>query len=101
MCFLITDGYTEDALKETLDYLRYMRQETAVIHVLSAGELRPELDGAMRLTDSENGEHIDLIADRAALDAYLKNEPYVTEGVWQDITVEVMNVVIVNGEKRQ
>lgn len=39
--------------------------------------------------------------DRAALDAYLKNEPYVTEGVWQDITVEVMNVVIVNGEKRQ
>ena len=25
LCFLITDGYTEDALKETLDYLRYMR----------------------------------------------------------------------------
>ncbi len=70
LCFLITDGYTEDALKETLDYLRYMRQETAVIHVLSAGELRPELDGAMRLTDSESGEHIDLIADRSALDAY-------------------------------
>ena len=70
LCFLITDGYTEDALKETLDYLRYMRQETAVIHVLSAGELRPELNGALRLTDSESGEHIDLIADRSALDAY-------------------------------
>ena len=70
LCFLITDGYTEDALKETLDYLRYMRQETAVIHVLSAGELRPELDGALRLTDSESGEHIDLMADRSALDAY-------------------------------
>lgn len=39
--------------------------------------------------------------DRAALDAYLAGEPYVVEGVWQKIEVETMNVVIVNGEKRQ
>ena len=38
--------------------------------------------------------------NRAALDAYLANEPYVTEGVWQKIDVEVMNVVLINGEKR-
>ena len=37
--------------------------------------------------------------DRAALDRYLAAEPYVTEGVWQRIEVEVMNVVLVNGEK--
>ena len=37
--------------------------------------------------------------DRAALDEYLKNEPYVAEGVWQKIEVEHMNVVLVNGEK--
>ena len=37
--------------------------------------------------------------DRAALDEYLKNEPYVVEGVWQKIEVERMNVVLVNGEK--
>ncbi len=37
--------------------------------------------------------------DRAALDEYLKNEPYVAEGVWQKIEVETMNVVLVNGEK--
>ena len=71
LCFLITDGYTEDALKETLDYLRYLKQETTVIQVLSGSELRPELDGAVRLTDSETGEHIDLLADRSALDAYM------------------------------
>ena len=70
LCFLITDGYTEDSLKEALDYLRYLRQETTVIQVLSAGELRPELEGALRLTDSETDEQIDLTADRAALDAY-------------------------------
>ena len=36
---------------------------------------------------------------RAALDAYLETEPYVTEHVWERVEVEVMNVVIVNGEK--
>ncbi len=39
--------------------------------------------------------------ERAALDAYLKKEPYAAEGVWQKIEVETMNVVLVNGEKRQ
>ena len=70
LCFLITDAYTEDALKEALDYLRYLKQETAVIQVLSGGELRPEMEGALRLTDSESGEKIDLLADRSALEAY-------------------------------
>ena len=70
LCFLITDGYTEDALKEVLDYLRYLKQETAVIQTLSGEELRPGLEGAVRLTDSESGEKIDLLADRSALEAY-------------------------------
>jgi uncharacterized protein YciI len=39
--------------------------------------------------------------DRAALEEYLKNEPYVTSGVWQKIDVEAMNVVPVNGEMKQ
>ena len=38
--------------------------------------------------------------NKAALEEYLKNEPYVVEGVWQKIGVEPMNVVLVNGEKR-
>lgn len=37
--------------------------------------------------------------DRAALDSYLASEPYVLEGVWQKIEVEVMNVVLVNGQR--
>lgn len=39
--------------------------------------------------------------DRAAVDEYLANEPYVVAGVWQKIEVETMNVVLVNGERRQ
>ena len=38
---------------------------------------------------------------RAALDEYLTNEPYVVEGVWEKVEIEVMNVVLVNGEKVQ
>ncbi len=38
---------------------------------------------------------------RAALDEYLTAEPYVTEGVWETVEVERMNVVLVNGEKIQ
>ncbi len=38
--------------------------------------------------------------NRAALDDYLKNEPYVIEGVWKKVEVEMMNVVLVNGEKK-
>ena len=36
---------------------------------------------------------------REGLDRYLCSEPYVTENVWETVEVEVMNVVIVNGEK--
>ena len=36
---------------------------------------------------------------REKLDAYLTSEPYITEGVWEKVTVERMNVVLMNGEK--
>lgn len=39
--------------------------------------------------------------DREALDEYLRNEPYVTEGVWEKIETEIMNVVLICGEKAQ
>ena len=37
--------------------------------------------------------------DRAALDEYLNNEPYVLEHVWERVEVEAMNVVILDGRK--
>lgn len=39
--------------------------------------------------------------DRSALEEYLRNEPYVAEGVWQKIEVEPINVVLVNAERVQ
>ena len=36
--------------------------------------------------------------EKAQVEEYLENEPYVAAGVWQDIRVEVLNVVIRQGE---
>ena len=37
--------------------------------------------------------------DRDRLDAYLKTEPYILAGVWEKVTVEPMNVALLNGER--
>ncbi|MBR0307872.1 MAG: hypothetical protein IJH92_03170 [Mogibacterium sp.] len=37
--------------------------------------------------------------DRAGVDEYLNNEPYVVNQVWEKISVEPINVVILNGKK--
>ena len=39
------------------------------------------------------------LASRELLDEYLANEPYILEKVWENVRVEQMNVVILNGEK--
>ena len=61
--------------------------------VLCAGGLLDE-DGKMK-----GSVLVMEFESRELLDEYLKNEPYIREGVWQDVKVEAMNVVILNGEK--
>ena len=62
-------------------------------HIICAGGL---LDDAGKMKGSV------LVLEfnsRAELDDYLASEPYITEGVWEKVEVEIMNVVILNGEK--
>ena len=62
-------------------------------HIVLAGGLLDDegkMKGSVLILDLE---------DRAALNDYLKNEPYVVEHVWEKIEVETVNVVIVNGKK--
>ena len=70
LCFLISDCYAEEGIGKALDSLRFRAQKCAVIQPMSPFELNPEADGALRLTDSENGSHVDLLADREALANY-------------------------------
>ena len=64
-------------------------------HIICAGGL---LDDAGKMKGSVLVLEFD---SRAELDDYLASEPYITEGVWQKVEVETMNVVILNGEKRR
>ena len=62
-------------------------------HVICAGGLLDDegkMKGSVLILDFE---------DQAALDDYLKNEPYVAEHVWEKIEIETINVAIVKGEK--
>ena len=62
-------------------------------HVLCAGGLLDD-EGKMK------GSVLVLeFNSRAELEGYLASEPYVTEKVWETVEVEIMNVVIMNGEK--
>jgi uncharacterized protein (DUF58 family) len=44
--------------------------ELIILHVLSPEELDPQLEGDLRLVDSETGEGVDVTVDLAAIDAY-------------------------------
>lgn len=64
-------------------------------HVLCAGGL---LDDEGKLKGSALVVEFD---SRADVDEYLRNEPYVINGVWDKIVVEPINVVIMNGKNRK
>ena len=61
--------------------------------VICAGGL---LDGEGKMKGSVLVMEFD---SREELDQYLASEPYMTEHVWEKVTVENMNVVIANGKK--
>ena len=62
-------------------------------HIICAGGLLDE-EGKMK------GSALVLEFDsRGELDDYIANEPYVIEKVWEKIEIDVMNVVLLNGEK--
>ena len=59
-------------------------------HVILAGGLLDEegkMKGSMLVVD---------FPSREAVDEYLKNEPYILEGVWEKVEVERFNLVLLN-----
>ena len=82
-------GMLEKRMKVRPRHLEGMKALSS--HIIVAGGLLDDegrMKGSALVMEFEN---------RAALDDYLENEPYVVEGVWQKIEVEPMNVVICKG----
>ena len=86
------------------DNMLEKRMEVRPRHLEGMKDLGKQMIAAGGLLDKEGrmkGSALVMeFADRSAVDEYLAKEPYVVEGVWQKIEVEPMNVVLVNGEKR-
>ena len=95
MQFIITAHDGENMLEKRMAVRSRHLEGIAKLgeHVVCAGGL---LDGEGRM----KGSVLILdFEDHAGLDAYLKDEPYAAEHVWEKIEVETMNVVIINGQK--
>ena len=95
MQFIITAHDGENMLEKRMSVRPRHLEGMAKLgkHIVCAGGILDDtgkMKGSILILDFEN---------RAALDDYLKNEPYVVEHVWEEIKVEIMNVVIMNGEK--
>ncbi|MBQ3457472.1 MAG: hypothetical protein IJG30_00790 [Synergistaceae bacterium] len=88
MQFLLTAYDGEGKLEKRLEVRPQHLANLPKDHVICAGGLLTEegqMKGSAMVMEFENG---------AALDEYLRTEPYVVAGVWEKITVEPMNVVI-------
>lgn len=95
MQFLITAYDGEKMLEKRMEVRPQHLENMSKVNgkVLCAGGILDE-DGKMK------GSVLILdFSSRDQLDAYLKTEPYIIENVWERVTVEPMNVVLLNGEK--
>ena len=95
MQFIITAYDGEGMLEKRMQVRPRHLENMAKVRgrVLCAGGL---LDGDGRMKGSILIMDFD---DKSLLDEYLRSEPYITEGVWDKVEVQPMNVVILNGEK--
>lgn len=66
---IISDLFSKDttdenisSIEDTIRYLRYMKQEVLILHVLSPEEIEPELEGTIGLEDVETGDILKVTA---------------------------------------
>jgi uncharacterized protein (DUF58 family) len=70
MAVIISDFFTPGGIEEAIKYLLFKKQDVFLIHVLSPEELNPELEGQVRLLDSETGKVMDVAVTLALLKQY-------------------------------
>ncbi|OGO77049.1 MAG: hypothetical protein A2Y23_14590 [Clostridiales bacterium GWB2_37_7] len=70
MSVIISDFFSPNGIEEAIKYLLYKKQDVFLIHVLSPEELNPELEGQVRLVDSETGKVMDVAVTPALLKQY-------------------------------
>ncbi|MGQ0551040.1 MAG: DUF58 domain-containing protein [Armatimonadota bacterium] len=69
---VISDLMYPQGINDGLLLARYHRFEPFVLHLLADEEIVPALTGDLRLVDSETGAAVDVTADAATADAYVR-----------------------------
>jgi len=72
MLFLFSDGLDPD-LPRALRVLAGRGHEVSVVQILCQDELNPDLEGDLRLIDSETGASVEITANQEALAQYQEN----------------------------
>jgi uncharacterized protein (DUF58 family) len=70
LVLLFSDLLDPAGYQRALVRLRQQRHEVLLFHVLCPEELRPTVEGDLRLVDRESGEAMEVTVDRRALEAY-------------------------------
>lgn len=69
---VLSDFFTPGGIEDAVKYLLYKKQDVILVHVLAPEELNPEIEGQIRLLDSETGEAKDISVTPALLRQYDK-----------------------------
>lgn len=69
---VISDFFSKGKLKDMINYLKFKKQEVYICHVLSPGEMNPEVSLSLRLVDSETDEFKDVTASPILVKTYKK-----------------------------
>lgn len=67
---ILSDFFIPGGIEEAVKYLLYKKQEVVLLHILSPQELKPELEGQLRLLDSETLEARDVAITPVMLRQY-------------------------------
>ena len=70
LSLVISDFFTQGSLEDLMKYLMFYKQDIVLLHVLSPQEINPELQGQIRLKDSETGEMVDVDLTASIYDKY-------------------------------
>jgi len=70
LTLILSDFFTQGSMEDLLKYLMFYKQDIVLVHILSPQELNPELQGQIRLKDSETGEMVDVDITSSFYDKY-------------------------------
>jgi uncharacterized protein (DUF58 family) len=91
---LITDLMDKQGYETALRWLVAQQLDVYVVHVLSDAELKPDLQGDLKLIDSEDGDATELTVSRPLLDRYEKTLAAFVGGAREFCTRRGMNYVM-------